>query len=138
MQGLHGQADHPDLTHSLNNLGFLLGAGNAGAVSCRDPAVALRRGPAFAWPGRPPRPGRLGNLGSLFQAQGRYTEAEPFLRDTLAMRRACMAADHPALALSLNNLGRLLQAQGKYAEAELLRRESCCCPTLRETPTIPT
>jgi CHAT domain-containing protein/tetratricopeptide (TPR) repeat protein len=66
----------------------------------------------------------LNNLGSVFQSQGRLTEAEILLREALAMRRRLIKGDHPNLALSLNNLGLLLKDQGRLAEAEPLLRDA--------------
>ncbi len=51
----------------------------------------------------------LNNLATLYQAQGKYAEAERL---------------HPAVATSLNGLALLYQAQGKYAEAERLFERS--------------
>jgi tetratricopeptide (TPR) repeat protein len=62
----------------------------------------------------------LNNLSSLYQAQGRYAEAEPLLRRAISICEQQLGPEHPITALSLNNLSSLYQAQGKYTEAELL------------------
>jgi len=55
--------------------------------------------------------------------QGRYAEAEPLFRRSLAIRKKKLGPDHPYVAISLNNLGTLYRAQGRYADAEpLLKR----------------
>ena len=55
---------------------------------------------------------------------GRYAEAEPLFRRSLAIREKQLGADHPHVATSLNNLADLYQAMGRYAEAEPLYRRS--------------
>ena len=62
----------------------------------------------------------LNNLASLYQAQGKYAEAEPLFQRALAISEQQLGKDHPDTASSLNNLAGLYQAQGKYAEAEPL------------------
>ena len=60
----------------------------------------------------------LSNLAALFQAQGRYLEAEPPLKRALAIREKALGPEHPDLTTSLNNLASLYRAQDRYAEAE--------------------
>ena len=91
----------------------------------------LRRGRA-ALPAQPrhPREGagaraprrrhRLNNLAGLYQAQGRYAEAEPLYRRSLAIREKALGPEHPDVGAALNNLAVLYRAQGRYAEAEPL------------------
>ena len=55
---------------------------------------------------------------------GRYAEAEPLYRRSLAIREKQLGRDHPDVATSLNNLAVLYQAMGRYAEAEPLYRRS--------------
>jgi len=63
------------------------------------------------------------NLGLTFKKKGRYAEAEPYLRQTLANIEKALEPDHPEVLQSLNSLGSLYYAQGQYAKAEpLLRR----------------
>jgi CHAT domain-containing protein/tetratricopeptide (TPR) repeat protein len=66
----------------------------------------------------------LNNLGFLYQAQGRYADAEPHLREALAMRRRLFKGDHPDVATSMSNLAELYRAQGKYGDAEPLCAEA--------------
>ncbi len=60
----------------------------------------------------------------LYQAQGRYAEAEPLYKRSLAILEKALGPDHPHVAKGLNNLAVLYQAQGHYAEAETLFRRS--------------
>jgi tetratricopeptide (TPR) repeat protein len=82
----------------------------------------------------------LNNLAVSLKAQGKYDEAEPLYRQSLAIiRKVCaihlvassrdhscqvLGEEHPDVAQSLNNLAELLKAQGKYDEAEPLCRQS--------------
>ncbi|HEY7326073.1 MAG TPA: tetratricopeptide repeat protein [Gemmataceae bacterium] len=51
-------------------------------------------------------------------AKGRYREAQPLLKQILAIRRKVLGEEHPDTATSYNNVAYNLQAQGKYQEAE--------------------
>ena len=57
------------------------------------------------------------NLAVLYDAQGRYAEAEVHHRKALAIREKVLPADHPGVATSHNNLAVLYHEQGRYAEA---------------------
>ena len=59
----------------------------------------------------------LNNLGQVGKVQGRYAEAEPLIRRSLAIREKVLGRDHPDVARSLNNLADLYERQGRYAEA---------------------
>ena len=52
----------------------------------------------------------LNNLAILYQAQGRYAEAEPLLKRSLANFEKALETDHPKLATSLNNLAEFNRA----------------------------
>jgi tetratricopeptide (TPR) repeat protein len=58
--------------------------------------------------------------GYLYNAQGRYSEAEPLYVRSLEIMERQLGADHPDVASSLNNLALLYKSQGRYSEAELL------------------
>jgi tetratricopeptide (TPR) repeat protein len=62
----------------------------------------------------------LSNLALLYEAQGRYAEAEPLHQRALATRERALGPEHPYVATSLNNLAELYRVQGRYAEAEPL------------------
>ncbi|MCH6545313.1 MAG: tetratricopeptide repeat protein, partial [Deltaproteobacteria bacterium] len=58
-----------------------------------------------------------------YYRDGKYAEAEPLFKRSIAIREKVLGQFHPELAQSLNNLAGLYQAQGKYAEAEPLLRQ---------------
>ena len=62
----------------------------------------------------------VNNLADLYQAQGRYGEAEPLYKRALEARERVLGKEHPDTLASVNNLAALYQAQGRYAEAEPL------------------
>jgi tetratricopeptide (TPR) repeat protein len=62
----------------------------------------------------------LNNLARLYEAQGRYADAEPLYRRSLQIREKALGAAHPDVGASLNGLAGLYRAQGRYAEAEPL------------------
>ena len=64
----------------------------------------------------------LNNLGQVAKVQGRYAEAEPLIRRSLAIREKVLGREHPDVARSLNNLADLYERQGRYAEAGPLYR----------------
>ena len=66
----------------------------------------------------------LNNLAELYRAQGKYAEAEPLHKHSLAIREKALGPEHPEVATSLHNLALLYRAQGKYAEAEPLYNRS--------------
>jgi tetratricopeptide (TPR) repeat protein len=66
----------------------------------------------------------LDNLALLCQAQGRYADAEPLHKRSLAILEKAFGADHPNVAKALNNLAALYDDQGRYADAEPLYRRS--------------
>ena len=66
----------------------------------------------------------LNNLADLYRAQGRYTDAEPLYKRSLAIREKALVPIIPNVAKSLNNLASLYEAQGRYADAEPLYKRS--------------
>ena len=60
----------------------------------------------------------LNDLALLYEAQGRYAEAEPLYKRALAIDEKALGPDDPSVGTSLNNLAELYRAQGRYAEAE--------------------
>jgi tetratricopeptide (TPR) repeat protein len=58
----------------------------------------------------------MNNLASVLREQGRLDEAEPLLREALALRIQVYGPDHPRVAVSHYNLGRLLHAGGRTDE----------------------
>lgn len=66
----------------------------------------------------------LNNLGAVMRSQRRNAEAEPVLREALALRQAALGPDHPAVATTALNLAAVLRDAGQYAVAESLFRAS--------------
>ena len=66
----------------------------------------------------------MSDLAEMYYAQGRYAEAEPMLRQVLAVREKKLGPNHPEVAASLNNLAALYKDQGRYAEAEPMYRRA--------------
>ncbi len=74
---------------------------------------------------RPPSVGTsLNNLAGLYEAQGKYDQAEPLYKRSLSIRETALGPDHPDVGTSLNNLAGLYEAQGKYDQAEPLYKRS--------------
>jgi len=63
-----------------------------------------------------------GGLATAVAAQGRLAEAEPMLRQALAMEQKALAPNDPELAEVMSCLGLVVEYQHKYAEAEPLFR----------------
>ncbi len=49
----------------------------------------------------------LNNLAGLYRAQGKYAEAEPLLKRSLAISEKALGPEHPDVATSLNNLAEI-------------------------------
>ena len=54
----------------------------------------------------------LSSLARVYEAQGKYTDAEPLYKRALAIREKALGPDHPDVATALNNLALLYQAPG--------------------------
>src|SRR5262245_59380555 len=61
----------------------------------------------------------LSNLAHLYQAQGRYEEADPLYKRSLAIVET-VGREHPNVAVQLSDLATFYQAQGRHEEAERL------------------
>ena len=59
----------------------------------------------------------LNNLAGLYETQGRYADAEPLYKRSLAIWEKALGPNHPNVATSLNNLALLYDSQGRYADA---------------------
>ncbi len=66
----------------------------------------------------------MNNLALSLKRAGKYIEAEPLYKRSLAIKEKALGADHPEVAVTLNNLAGLYEAQGKYIEAEPLYKRS--------------
>jgi hypothetical protein len=65
----------------------------------------------------------MNNLAVLFKQQGRHTEAEILLQQTLKLKKAIHGDDHPLTLNSMKNLVEVIRQQGKFVEAEALQRQ---------------
>ncbi len=63
-------------------------------------------------------------LGGVRYAQGKYAEAEPLYKRSLAIREKALGPEHPDVGQGLNNLAELYRTQGKYAEAAPLHKRA--------------
>ncbi len=86
-------------------------------------SAALKEAEGFG-PQSPRLATSLSNLAALYNAQGRYGEAEPLLKRVLAIDEKALRPDHPNLAIDITILAQLYQAQGRYADAEPLYERS--------------
>ncbi len=59
----------------------------------------------------------LNNLALLYQAQGKYAEAEPHYKRSLAIKDKVLGSEHPSVATSLENYAALLRKTGRGTEA---------------------
>ena len=59
----------------------------------------------------------LNNLGLLYEAQGKYAEAEPLYQRALGIWEKALGPDHPNAATSLENYAALLRKTDREAEA---------------------
>ncbi len=86
-------------------------------VFCATSAIWRRRSSsstvARSWPAS------LNNLAALYQAQGRYAEAEPLYRRSLAIVEKALGPDHPDVATILENYADSFRKTGRDTEAEI-------------------
>lgn len=69
--------------------------------------------------------GRLANqVAHYYFKRGRYAEAEPLYRQSLAIRQQVLGEEDPEVGTSLNLLGELFRVQARYVEAEPLQERS--------------
>jgi len=78
----------------------------------------------------------LNNLALIYYIQGRYSEAEPLFKRSLAIMEKVVGPEHPDVATILNNMALLYKAQGMYPEAEpfLARAQAIRQKYARENP----
>jgi hypothetical protein len=60
----------------------------------------------------------------VLSEQGKYTEAETLLLQTLELKKDVLGDDHPDTLASMNNLAEVLCQQGKYTDAETLQLQT--------------
>ena len=66
----------------------------------------------------------LSNLAHLYTSHGKYNDAEPLFKQSLAIREKVLGAEHPETAWTLNKLARLYEKQLKYQDAEPLYKRA--------------
>ncbi len=106
-----------------------MSAGNQFAAQGRyDEAEAEFLNAAAEAKGFGPRDTRLAtslnNLASLYQAQGKYTQAELLYQQSLGGLAGALGPEHPFLAAALTNLAWLYYSTAQYERAEPLYRRS--------------
>ncbi len=68
--------------------------------------------------------GSLNNLAELYRDQGKYAEAEPLYRRSLAIRETALGSEHPDVATTLESYAVLLRETGRTAEADGLEERA--------------
>ncbi|MEB3178333.1 MAG: tetratricopeptide repeat protein [Nostocaceae cyanobacterium] len=64
------------------------------------------------------------NLAGLYDAMGRYDEAEPLYKQALELRKHLLGENHPSTATGYGNLAGLYHAMGRYDEAEQMYKQA--------------
>jgi tetratricopeptide (TPR) repeat protein len=62
----------------------------------------------------------LSRIGRCLQSDGRYSEAQILLDDTLEIEEKALGPEHPTMLASVSRLVAVLAQQGKYKEAEVM------------------
>ncbi len=86
---------------------------DAGLLPYRELDDAVELGPEH-----PDVAQSLNNLAALYQAQGRYAEAEPLYKRSLAILEKALGPEHPDVAQSLENYASLLRETKREDKAE--------------------
>ena len=63
-------------------------------------------------------------MAELYEAQGRYTDAEPLMKRALAITEKALGPEHPDVGACLDNLAALYVAQARYTDAEPLYKRA--------------
>ena len=63
----------------------------------------------------------MNNVATLYQALGRYTQAEPLLLEASKIQQRTLGDDHPHTVASLSNLATVYQAMGEEARATAMQ-----------------
>jgi tetratricopeptide (TPR) repeat protein len=66
----------------------------------------------------------LSRIGRCLQSDGRYSEAQILLDDTLEIEEKALGPEHPNVLASVSSLGVILAQQGKYEGAEVMLRRA--------------
>ena len=105
------------LANAYSSLGSALYEQGRTLEATEQFVAALEIGRATLDPNDPSFAIDLNNVGSLYEEQGDYARAEPFLREALAIYRDHAEVEPYQLANLTQNLGRLLLLAGKADEA---------------------
>ena len=73
----------------------------------------------------------LNNLAALYKSQGKYEQAEPLYKRSLAIVEKALGPDHPNVATSLENLATLYRATKRDEEAEKLEQRATAIRTIK-------
>ena len=65
----------------------------------------------------------LNDLAELYNKQGKWNQAEPLYKESLAIRKKVLGNEHADVANSLYNLAELHQKGGKYDEAAIKKKK---------------
>ncbi len=78
----------------------------------------------------------LNNLALLYEAQGKYVEAEPLYKRARVIWEKALGPDHPQVVLGLENYAALLRKTGRSTEADRLEARAMAIRTkhARENP----
>ena len=63
----------------------------------------------------------MNNVATLYQALGRYTQAEPLLLEASKIQQRTLGNDHPHTVASLSNLATVYQAMGNTDAAAAMQ-----------------
>ena len=74
----------------------------------------------------PMSPQSLNGLAELYETQGRYRDAEPLYKRSLAIDEKAHGPEHPHVATSLNNLAGLYEAQARYGGCRTALQAVAC------------
>ena len=69
-------------------------------------------------PDHPSVAASLNNLAALYRIQGRYADAEPLYKRSLAIVEKALGPEHPDVAQSLENYAALLRETARADEAD--------------------
>jgi tetratricopeptide (TPR) repeat protein len=131
--GMMSEAHHGDRDHAAgDHMSGLLLLGHSHTDPAPDDFVenvalgALER-KRRAWPPEPPISvaGTLAVLGQVLVARDRAKDAEPLLRECLAIRKQALPAGHWLIAETEALLGDCLSRLGRHADAEPLLTNAC-------------
>ena len=66
----------------------------------------------------------LNDLAELYRAQGKYAEAEPLYKRSLAISEKALGPEHPDVATSLENMALLYRDTNREQEAQELEQRA--------------